>query len=62
VDEAGEELVTVAPGCAGAAGVDGDCGEACGEPARKRGRKKAKARLSVNFFTASPDGDERNLQ
>ena len=55
MDEAGDGFVAVALGCADAAAVDGDCGEACRKPAQKSTRRKMRASLWVNFVRASPD-------
>jgi len=54
VDEADEEFVAVAPGCADAAGAEGDCGEAGREPAQKNTKRKTTASLKMSFVTASP--------
>jgi len=54
VDEADEEFVAVAPGCADAAGAEADCGEAGREPAQKSTKRKTTASLKMSFVTASP--------
>jgi len=54
VDEADEEFVAVAPGCADAAGAEADCGEAGKEPAQKSTKRKTTASLKMSLVTASP--------
>ncbi len=59
MDEADEEFVAVAPGCADAGGVEGDCGEAGRKPAQKSTKRKTRASLKVSFVTASPDRNKK---